>query len=356
MDYALIMAGGSGTRLWPLSRENRPKQAIELVGEQTMFQHAVRRLDPLFTGERIFVVTRREHVDMLAEQTPELPRENFIIEPEGRGTAPAIGLAALHLSRRDPQALMAVLTADHYITRTDIFRQALAAALEAARQDTLVTLGITPTGPATGYGYIEGGERWGQIGDMPVYRVLRFTEKPDRDAAAQMVASGRYSWNSGMFIWKVSRILDEFARQMPEFYNQLRPVEAALGTAEYEAVLGSIWPHVSKQTIDYGIMEGARDVVVIPVEMGWSDVGSWGSLIDLLPADADGNILVGDHFVLDSQDNLVFGSGRPVTLIGVRDLIVVDAGDALLVCHKDHEQRVRDAVDLLKSKGRSDLL
>lgn len=356
MDFALIMAGGSGTRLWPLSRENRPKQMLKLVGETTMFQQSVRRLAPLFSGEQVFTVTRREHVELLAGQTPELPVQNFIVEPQGRGTAPAIGLAALHLRRRDPQAVMAVLTADHHIANTAQLRHALSAALEIAHQGCLVTLGITPAGPVTGYGYIEQGVTWGTIQDLPVYRVLRFTEKPDLETAAKMVASGRFSWNSGMFVWKVSRILEEFARQMPEFYRQLQTVDAALDTPDYERVLNYVWPRVAKQTIDYGIMEGAKDVVVIPVEMGWNDVGSWGSLVGLLPTDEHGNTIIGDHLAIDTQDTLVFGSDRPVALIGVHDLIVVDAGDALLVCHKDQEQRVREIVDRLKSQGRTDLL
>jgi mannose-1-phosphate guanylyltransferase len=356
MDFALIMAGGSGTRLWPLSRENRPKQAIDLIGDQTMFQLSVSRLAPLFQAEQVFVVTRREHVPLLADDAPALPRDHFIVEPEGRGTAPAIGLAALHLRRQDPEAVMAVLTADHYIARAEAFRQALSAAIEMARKGYLVTLGITPTAPATGYGYIEQGEPAGQAGGLDVFRVLRFTEKPDRDAAEQMVRSGRFSWNSGMFIWKVSRILEEFERQMPEFYAQLLELEPLLGTPEYEPRLEALWPAVAKQTIDYGVMEGARDVVVVPVEMGWSDVGSWGSLPELLPADEHGNNLVGKHLALDVSNTLVFAPERLVALIGVHDLIVVDAGDALLVCHKNEEQRVREIVDRLKQQGRTDLL
>lgn len=356
MDYALIMAGGSGTRLWPLSRELRPKQALRLVGQQTMFQHAVQRLAPLFGSSQIYVVTRREHVDLLAEQTPELPHDHFIIEPEGRGTAPAIGLAAVHLRHIDPDAIMAVLTADHYIVQTDKFRRALSAAMSAARQDYLVTLGIAPNGPSTAYGYIEQGVRWGELENLPVFRVARFTEKPDSETARKMIASGRFCWNSGMFIWKVERIMDEFARQMPDLFSRLQQVEAVLQTQKYESTIDEIWPQIPRQTIDYGIMEGAREVVVIPVAMGWSDVGSWGSLIDLLPADEDGNILVGDHLCLDTHNSLVFSDTRPVALIGVENMIVVDAGDAILVCHRDQEQRVRELVDNLKRRGRSDLV
>ncbi len=356
MDYALIMAGGSGTRLWPLSRESRPKQSLQLVGERSMFQHAVDRLAPLFPAGQIWVVTRREHAALLHAQSPELPAGNLILEPLGRGTAPAIGLAAIHLRRAEPQAAMAVLTADHYIADTARFRQVLGAALQVARQGRLVTLGIKPSGPSTGYGYIEQGPALGEVEGFPVFHVRRFTEKPNRETAVRMVAGGIYSWNSGMFIWQVARILQEFERQMPEFYARLMEVEAALGTPDYDAVLGRVWPRIAKQTIDYGVMEGAQDVAVIPVDMGWSDIGSWGSLVELLAADAQGNILRGDHLSIDTHDTLVFGDRRLIATVGVRDLVIVDAGDALLVCHKDHEQRVRELVDLLKQQNREDLL
>jgi mannose-1-phosphate guanylyltransferase len=355
MDFALIMAGGSGTRLWPLSRENRPKQSLQLVGERSMFQHSVDRLSPLFSPERIWVVTRTAHASLLQAQTPDLPESNLILEPEGRGTAPAIGLAAIHLRRADPQAVMAVLTADHYISDPARFRQVLSAGLNVARQGHLVTLGIRPTNPSTGFGYIEQGPALGEVDGFSVFHVRRFTEKPNRETAARMFSGGIYSWNSGMFIWQVQRILDEFERQMPEFYAYLMEVDAALGTPEYEAVLGRVWPQIAKQTIDYGIMEGARGVVVIPVDMGWTDIGSWGSLVDLRPTDDQGNIMSGELLSLDTHNTLVLGDKRLIATVGVRDLIIIDSGDALLVCHKDQEQRVRELVDMLIAQGKEEL-
>lgn len=351
MYYALIMAGGSGTRLWPLSRQSHPKQVLKLVEERTMFQHAVNRIESLFHPERIYVVTGAEHATQLMAQSPELAPDHFIIEPEGRGTAPAIGLGAVHIRRQDPQAVMVVLTADHFIANADHFRQVLKAAAQVAQEGHLVTLGIKPDSPFTGYGYIKQGDSLEVVDVFPVFRVERFTEKPDPQTAIQMVKSGEYSWNSGMFIWRVDRILEEFTRQMPEFYTHLSVIEATLGTPTYEATLQRIWPLVTKQTIDYGVMEGARDVVVIPVDIGWTDVGSWGSLLNLLPTDQDGNILVGPHIGIDTHNCLVFSSKRLIATIGVQGLVIVDTDDALLICTKDREQEVREIVERLKQNG-----
>jgi mannose-1-phosphate guanylyltransferase len=356
--YALIMAGGVGTRLWPLSRRNRPKQSLRLVGERTMFEHAIDRIAPIFQPEEIFVVAGAEHVGALWAQAPELPPENLIVEPEGRGTAPAIGLGAIHLRKQDADAVMAVLTADHFISDVPRFRQALTAAAEAAEEGHLVTLGIKPSSPSTGYGYIKQGKSLGKVDGFEVFRAERFTEKPSAETAIHMMESGEYSWNSGMFIWRVDRILDEFERQMGEFYAQLAEVEATLGTPGYKPTLGRVWPQVAKQTIDYGIMEGATDVAVIPVDIGWSDVGSWASLLDLLPADADGNTIVGPHVGIDTRNTLVFNKNgqRLVATIGVEDLIIVDTEDALLVCPKEREQDVREMVRMLEREERGEYL
>jgi mannose-1-phosphate guanylyltransferase len=355
--YALIMAGGVGTRLWPFSRRDCPKQALHLVGERTMFEHAVDRIAPLFQPESIFVVTAAEHVGMLAAQAPELPVENFIIEPEGRGTAPCVGLGAVHLHKQDSDAVMAVLTADHFISDVGRFRQALSAAEQVAEEGHLVTLGIKPASPSTGYGYIHQGEELDKSEGFKVFRAERFTEKPSQETAIHMVESGEYSWNSGMFIWRVDRIMQEFQRQMPEFYAQLAEVEMALGSPGYEPALGRIWPQVVKQTIDYGIMEGAEDVAVIPVDIGWSDVGSWASLFELLPTDADGNAIVGPHIGIDTRDTLVFGGGRRlIATIGLEGMVIVATDDALLVCRKEREQEVRDIVHLLRAEERNEYL
>ena len=356
MYHAVIMAGGSGTRLWPLSRRGRSKQALKLVGERTMFQHAVDRLAPLFPPEKIYVVTREDQSALLSSQVPELPLSNFINEPVGRGTAPAIGLAAVQLRHKDPRAIMAVLTADHYITSTEKFRHTLEAAAQVARAGHLVTLGIKPASPSTGFGYIQQGNGLGTVHGFPVFRVEHFTEKPGLELAQEMLASGMYSWNSGMFVWRVDRILQEFRSQMPDFYAQLMDVEAALGRPDCKEVLARVWNRVCEQTIDYGVMEHARDVVVIPVDIGWTDVGSWASLAELLPPDQDGNIFVGPHKEIDTHNTLVFGGRRLVATIGVQDIVIVDSEDAVLVCARQREQDVREIVERLKTNGDSQWL
>jgi len=356
MFHALIMAGGFGTRLWPLSRRNRPKQSLKLVGERTMFEHAVDRIAPIFQPEQILVVTGTEHVASLKAQAPELPPENFIVEPEGRGTAPAIGLGAIHLRRQDPEATMVVLTADHFIADAERFRRVLTAAAQVAADNHLVTLGISPSFPSTGYGYIKQGQSLGIVEDFPIFEVERFTEKPSMETAFHMVESGEYSWNSGMFIWQVDRIIEEFQCQMPEFYVHLAEVEATLGTPGYEAALNRVWPQVTKQTIDYGVMEGADDVAVIPVDIGWSDIGSWTSLLELLPTDQDGNTVVGSHVGIDTHDTLVFGGKRLVATIGLEGMVIVDTEDALLVCPSDREQEVRAIVRQLERENQEEYL
>jgi mannose-1-phosphate guanylyltransferase len=351
MDYAVIMAGGSGTRLWPVSRQGHPKQALTLVGERSLFQQAVDRITALFPPEKILVVTRAEYAPILSSQTPELPVENFIVEPEGRGTAPAIGLAAIHLAQRDPDAIMAVLTADHYIADHDTFRRILTGACQLAREGHLITMGISPSFPSTGYGYIHQGEWIKRIEGFDAFKVLGFTEKPDLDTASRMVLSGQYSWNSGMFVWRVGQIMAEFERQMPPFFAQLSQLESVLGTDGFDEALRRIWPQVKKQTIDYGVMEGAVDVTVIPVSIGWSDVGSWSSLFDLIPADANGNTVVGPFIGIDTSNTLVFGGKRLIATIGVQDLVIVDTEDALLVCPKGREQEVREIVKKISDNG-----
>jgi mannose-1-phosphate guanylyltransferase len=353
--YAVIMAGGGGTRLWPLSRRSRPKQLLSLFDDRSLFQIAVSRLEGLFSFERILVVTVEAQAAMLRAQVPEIPAENYIIEPLPRGTASVVGLAAIALRQRDPQAVMAILTSDHYMGNEYRFRILLESAHAVAQDGYLVTLGIEPTFPATGYGYIQRGEFLGRFQKLDVYKVQRFKEKPTEDAAKEMLRSGDHAWNSGMFAWRVDTILEEFKRQMPQLDQALAEIDQAWNTSERLDVINRLWPEVKNETIDYGIMEGAQNVAVIPAAgLGWSDVGSWDSLFDVLPGNQQGNIVIGgEHIEIDTQNSLIYVNQphRLIVTIGVEDLVVVDTGDVLLVCRKDQAQKVRQVVDQLKESG-----
>lgn len=358
--YAVIMAGGGGTRLWPLSRRHRPKQILRLLGDCSMFQLSVRRLAPAFTPERIFVVTSRDYAVELRRQCPEVPPENYLLEPEPRGTAAAIGLAAAHIHRRDPAGVMACLTADHFIGNEARFRDALTAAASFAQDGYLVTLGITPAYAATGFGYIQRGARLGAAGGFEVFQAAGFKEKPGLSDAQTMVASGQYAWNSGMFIWRAGRILQEFARQMPDFHARLAEIDAQPGA------LAEIWSALPNTTIDYGIMEQAPagDIALIPIDdLGWNDIGSWESLLDILEPDQDGNVVVGgEHEGLATSGLLIHasrhnGPPRLIATIGLSDLVIADTGDVLLICPRGRAQDVRHLVERLKQQdNRQDYL
>ena len=345
--FAVIMAGGTGTRLWPLSTEAKPKQTHSLFGEYTIFQESVQRIRSLIELDHILVVAGSRHVAELRRQVPGIPEANFIVEPTGMGTAPCIGLAAVHLAKRNTESVMIVLTADHYIGDVEGFHVALETAVELAYKEHLVTLGIKPSEPSTGYGYIEHGGLLDSIRGLSVLRVSQFREKPDKKTALEMVKSGRYSWNSGLFIWRVDRILDEFRLQMPELYNQLLVIGNAVGSPSYREVLEASWIHVPRETIDYGIMEKASSVVVVPVDIDWSDLGTWSSLMVLLPKDSNGNVVKGKYHGIDTFNSFIYGGDRLITTIGVRDLIIVDTDEALLICEKSQDQKVRDLVKQL---------
>lgn len=342
--YALVLAGGSGTRLWPHSRSYRPKQFLKINGERTMLQETVDRTLPIIPPERVFVATGSAYVDLVVEQLPEVPRENILAEPAGRGTAPCIGLAALHLRRRDPEAVMAVLSADHRVERAAQFCEILSAGAAMAQRGELVTLGIQPSAPSTGYGYIERGELLERVGGEPVFRVRAFAEKPDAERARAYVESGRYVWNAGMFVWRADRILQELAAHRPALAQSLALIDAAIGTSYERGVLEAVWQHIENVAIDVAVMERTAQAVVIPADLGWSDVGDWASLADTLPRDDNGNAVVGSYVGVDTRNSLIYGNGRVVATIGVADLLIVDTHDVLLICPRDRAQDVKAMV------------
>ncbi|MFN2194972.1 MAG: mannose-1-phosphate guanylyltransferase [Anaerolineales bacterium] len=356
--YAVIMAGGGGTRLWPVSRQGNPKQMIQLFGERSMFQISVDRLTELFPPERICVVTSEEQSRQLRPQYPEIPPENFILEPEPKNTASVVGLAAITLQKRNPNAVMAILTADHYIGNVPRFHKLLKTAYTVANQGFLVTLGIQPTYPSTAYGYIHMGSEIGEYEGLPVHNARRFLEKPDEATASELFASGDYAWNSGMFVWKVDQIIVEFARQMPDLYTGLQLISRDWNSDKRAQTIKKVWDGLERISIDYGVMEGAENVAIIPAsELAWSDVGSWESLFEVLEANGDGNIAYqASHLPFDTHNTLVFGNNedRLVVTIGVDDLVIVDTGDVLLVCSRDSSQQVREVVQYIK-KNRNEL-
>ncbi len=358
--YAVIMAGGGGTRLWPLSRQSRPKQVLDLVDGRSMFNIAVDRLEGLFPHDHIYVVTVQDQADQLMQLCPTIPAENYLIEPFPRGTASVVGLAAIVLQHKDPNAVMAVLTADHFIEDVARFQQVLRSAYQLSLQDYLVTLGITPTFPSTGYGYIHRGEALGEQEGFKTYRALKFKEKPALPDAERFLESQDHDWNSGMFIWKTANILEEINRQMPELAGILSDIQKMLNDADWNQHIYELWGKITPQSIDYGIMEHAQNMAVIPVaDMGWNDVGAWDSLYDVLQPDQNGNIIRHDNFIgLESKNVVVLSreSGRLIVTIGVEDLILVDTGDALLVCSREKAQNVKDVVNRLKAEGRQQYL
>lgn len=357
--YIVILAGGSGTRFWPVSRTAKPKQLISICGDRTMLQRTVERVLPL-RPKRILIVT-----NLLQEQETRRQLSPYrdvpvdvVAEPLARNTAPAIGLAATIIAAHDPGGVMVVLPADHFIRDEQALRDTLSAAAGTARSGCLVTLGIVPTRPETGYGYIEADMELGGQGPFPV---RRFVEKPPLEDALRYLEHGGYFWNSGMFIWRCDTILEELGRHMPELARQLATISfsgAAWDLSGLGAQVGEVYRQAAGISIDYGVMERSDRVQVLPAEMGWSDVGSWSALPEVLEPDDLGTVSVNTagHIAIDSRDCLVYGDGRLVATVGVSGLIVVSTPDALLVCQRERAQDVKKVVEELARSGRNELL
>lgn len=359
--YAAILAGGVGTRLWPRSRQATPKQFADITGSgRTMIQATVDRLAGIVPPERTFILTGAAYATLAARQLPSVPAENLLIEPSGRNTAPAIALACLHLDARDPEAVLAVLPADHVIASTVAFQAALRRAEEAASAGYLVTLGIEPEFPHTGYGYIKRGAPIGvatETGSPNLFHVDRFLEKPDLATAEAFLRHGGYDWNGGIFVFRVQTMLAEIRRQLPEVAALLERLRPALYGPTEEETLLEVWPQMPATSIDYGILEGAAQVAVVPMHAGWNDVGSWDALENVLESDESENFIAkGNALALDSWGNIVFTDKEIVALIGVDDLVIVEDGNALLIGQKHQMQKVRTVVDLLRERGREDLV
>jgi mannose-1-phosphate guanylyltransferase len=355
MFHAVIPAGGSGTRLWPLSRAGHPKFLLPLAGNaQSLLQATVQRLAGLAPPERTYIVAGESHAAAIAAQLPGLPRENILVEPAPRDSCGAIGLAAAVIARRDPDAVMGSFAADHVIQDVDRFTATIRQAIAGAEQGWLMTVGMKPTRPETGYGYVQCGETEGSV-----RRVQRFKEKPDQDLAVKFVESGDYLWNASMFVWRVERFLAELARQQPVLHDGLTRIGAAWDTPDRQSMLDRVWPDLPRIAVDYAVMEGAAErgtVATVPADFGWSDIGDFRNLGELLPADEHGNaVMAGDGPPVLVQDStgmvVVSRTGRQVAALGLTGLIVVDTPDALLVCARDRAQDVKQIVEAVRDQG-----
>lgn len=349
--YAVIMAGGSGTRFWPLSRRKRPKQLLELLGPKTLLEQTVARLRGTIPPGRIFIFTNEILRREVMRRLPAIPRHQIVAEPAARNTAPTIGLAAHEVLRRDPEGLMLVLPSDHVISKPAVFRRVVQAACRwASVEGRSVTIGLKPTRPDTGYGYVRKGPRVARLAGQGIFRVERFTEKPPLATARRYLASGRYLWNGGMFIWRASTLLENLGRCQPRMARGLARVAAA-GGVRARSVLRREFPRLERISIDYALMEKISDVFVVAADIGWSDVGSWAVAYELQKKGPGGNVGPRESICFDSRGNMIVSSGKMVVTVGARDMVIVETDDALLVCPRDRSQDVGKAVQELERRG-----
>ncbi len=344
MNWVLIMAGGAGTRFWPASRLERPKQVLKVNSSKPLIRETVDRVLSVVPKNRILVLTQKRQFSAIKKALPGIPSKNFIIEPVGRNTAPALGLGALTAFRRDPQAVVACLPSDQIIRDKNKFVKVLRTGIETAKAGTVhVTFGIPPRSPETGFGYIERGAAAGKKSGIPVFNVKRFVEKPDFKTAQKYVKSGRFFWNAGIFVWNAKFLISELKKYQPEIYGKLQKIRN-------EKDLRKIYPSIAAISIDYAVMEKAKNVRVIPGDFGWSDIGSWSAFETIWKKDPAKNAVRGKVVTVDSTGNIVDGDSKLVALVGVRDLVVVSTEDAILVSRKDKVQDVRKVIDILRKQ------
>jgi len=350
--YVVIMAGGKGERFWPLSTESVPKPFIKIIGDRTLFQLTYERATSITSPDRVFVVLGKNHLDVAKKQLEMLPDENFIVEPEGRDTAACIGYSALTLLKRDKDAIMVVLPADQYIPDIDDFVETINAAVVcAATGNYLITIGITPTRPETGYGYINAYEIFKNITGYVCYRVSRYVEKPDVETAKTYIREGHYYWNSGIFIWQAKVLLDGIARFMPELYDGLQYLKDAISSNDSEKI-ESIYKGIQRRSIDYGLMEKADNVLMIPARFIWDDVGTWSSIPRVIKPDENGNFIRGDAITVDTKDCVIINDGFITGTIGVSNLVIVVSKNGVLVSSIERAQEAREIVRQLESANR----
>ena len=354
--FAVVMAGGGGTRLWPKSRENYPKQMHALAGAKPLVQEMAERLHRIIGDDHVYIITNSHHAEVIGGVMPSIA-EKILVDPYRRDTAACIGLAAVYLSRIDAEAVIGVFAADHFIGLEERFAEVILAGEKLAAEGHVVTIGIKPTGPETGYGYIETAEEFSKVDGRQVYRVRRFVEKPNLEKAKEYLAAGNYYWNSGMFVWSIPTIFRLFEQHLPDTYARLMRIKDALGTSREAEVVDTEYQHMERISVDFGIMEKLDDILVIPGDFEWNDIGSWATVQDIAVKDLDGNAVNASHIGIDTNNCLIIGvEGKVVATIGVEDLIVVDTDDALLICHKDRAQEVKKIADKLKEVNLEDYL
>ncbi|MHB0999348.1 MAG: mannose-1-phosphate guanylyltransferase [Armatimonadota bacterium] len=346
--FAVVMAGGGGTRLWPRSREQKPKQMHALVGDKPLVQETTDHLQHILGYENVYIVANQHHSVSILEAMPYM-KGKIIIDPYRRDTAACIGLAAVYLSKIDPSAVMGVFPADPFIGSEKEFGEAIHAGIKLAEDGHVVTIGIRPTGPETGYGYIETDGEFAKIDDQDIYKVKRFVEKPTLERAIEYCEAGCYLWNSGMFIWSIPIVLSLFEKYLPDTYARLMIINDAIGTPQEAEIVDREYKEMQKISVDYGIMEKLDDILVIPGKFDWNDIGNWSAVRDIRGKDANGNVIEGKHITIDTTNCLILGAEEKiVAAIGVDDLVIVDTEEALLICHKDRVQDVKKIVDELR--------
>ena len=352
---ALIMAGGRGERFWPRSRKHMPKQFLSLTDDgKTMIQLTVERIRPLVELEDIYIATNKDYKPLVLEQLPGIPEENILCEPIGRNTAPCIGLGAIHIAKKYEDALMMVLPSDHLIKYNTMFVNTLSEGCAVAEKGaTLVTIGITPDYPETGYGYIKFNS---DKTDGQAYEVERFVEKPSLEVAKEYLATEEYLWNSGMFVWKISTILDNLKKYMGSTYEGLMKIKDAIGTPEEDIVLENIFPTFQSESIDYGIMEKASNIYILPGVFGWDDVGSWLAVGRIKKSNENGNVVNGNIITINSKNNIIEGSQKLIATVGIEDLIIVDTEDATLICNKNSAGDIKKVLENLKICNRDEYI
>jgi mannose-1-phosphate guanylyltransferase len=351
------MAGGTGTRFWPLSRQRTPKQALNIIGDNSLIQDTVNRVSSLAPIERTYIVTNRSQYKILAPQLPLMTGDNFLMEPTQRNTAPCIGLAAIHIQKRDPDGIMIVLPSDHLIADAESFRRVVQTGIEVVMQyDSIVTIGIKPSRPEIGYGYIQFNSPDPKL-PKGVYHVKAFAEKPNRQTAELFMKSGDFYWNSGIFMWSARRILCEMEEHLPEHYHQLHRIQEAIGTSRYQRVLVNRYRRMRPISIDYGIMEvSTAPIYMIAGEFGWSDIGSWDELYRISSISRNGNVIFGESATIDAKENLIYSPNKLTAVIGMDHFLIVNTPNATLICPRDRAQDVKLLVEKLRQEKRKKYL